>query len=101
MNNLNSTIEKAIRNHESEVRLLTHTTEYDVYLSVKNVMRKNPDIFWFSHQWCYSQAEAMVRFRYAIDKEHSEKVKHQIEDVVQKDFKLDFVRTLSVREQVM
>ena len=32
MNNLDSTIEKAIRNHESEVRLLTRKTEYDVYL---------------------------------------------------------------------
>ena len=64
-------------------------------------MRDNPDLFWFSHQWHYSQENANVRFRYTIDKEHSEKVKRQIEDVVQKDFKLDFVRTLSVREQVM
>lgn len=101
MNNLDLTIEKAIRNHESEVWLVTRTTDYDVYLSVKNVMRKNPDIFWFSHQWCYSQAEAMVRFRYAIDKEHSDKIQARIDDVVQNDFKLDYVCTLSVREQVM
>ena len=91
MNNLDLTIEKAIRNHESEVWLVTRTTDYDVYLSVKNVMRKNPDIFWFSHQWCYSQAEAMVRFRYAIDKEHSDKIQARIDDVVQNDFKLDYV----------
>lgn len=45
MNNLDSTIEKAIRNHESEVWLLTRTTDYDVYLSVRNVMRNNLDVF--------------------------------------------------------
>lgn len=101
MNNLDSTIEKAIRNHEREVKLLTHITDNNVYLSVSNVMRENPDIFWFSHQWRYSHEDTTVRFRYTIDKEHSEKIKRQIEDVVQNDFKRDYVRTLSVREQVM
>lgn len=101
MPNLDSIIEKAIRNHESDVKLLTHTTDYDVYMSVRNVMRNNPDIFWFSHQWCYSQEKATVSLRYTIDKERCEKIARQIDDVVRNDFKLDYVRTLSVREQMM
>ena len=45
MNNLDSTIEKAIRSHKSEVRLLTLTTESDVRHAIRWVMRDNPDIF--------------------------------------------------------
>ena len=43
MDNLDSTIEKAIRNHENEVKLLTHTTDYDVYMSVHCCPDKIPD----------------------------------------------------------
>jgi len=64
-------------------------------------MRENPDIFWFSHQWHYSQEKAIVRFSYAIDKKRSDKIREQIEDVVQNDFRIDEVRKLPVIEQVM
>lgn len=101
MSNLDATIEKAIRNHEREVKLLPHMTENEVYMSVRNVVRNNPDIFWFSHQWEYKDEERKVCFRYTIDKERCEKIVRQIGDVVRNDFKLDYVRTLSVREQVM
>ena len=101
MQSLATIIEESIRSHNSELQLFPRITENEVYHAIRQVMRDNPDIFWFSHQRHYSQAEAVVRFRYNIDKEHSEKIKRQIENVVQKDFKLDFVRTLSVREQVM
>lgn len=101
MNALITKIVQAIRSFKSLVEVARTTTEDEVCHAIRQVMRDNPDLFWFSHQWHYSQENANVRFRYTIDKEHSEKVKRQIEDVVQKDFKLDFVRTLSVREQVM
>ena len=101
MNSFDSTIEKAIRNHEREVALLTRITDYDLYMSVRNVMRNNPDIFWFSHQWEYKKEEHKVFFRYTIDQERCEKIARQIDDVVKNDFKLDYVRTLSCREQMM
>lgn len=101
MNTLYSIIEQAIRSFATSVEVPNTSTENDIYHAIRQIMRENPDIFWFSHQWRYSQAEAVVRFRYTIDKEYSEKIKRQIENVVQKDFKLDFVCTLSVREQVM
>ncbi|WP_288966863.1 TIR domain-containing protein [uncultured Prevotella sp.] len=101
MNALITKIVQAIRSFKSSVEVARTTTEDEVCHAIRQVMRDNPDLFWFSHQWHYSQENANVRFRYTIDKEHSDKIQTQIDDVVQKDFKLDFVRTLSVREQVM
>lgn len=100
MNNLNSTIEKAIRNHESEVRLLTHTTEYDVYLSVRNVMRDNPDIFWYVHQYHFDKDNGIVSLRYRCSPERSSIIQKSINDVVEKDFQINYVRTLTQLEQV-
>ncbi len=101
MQSLATIIEEAIRSHNSELQLFPRITENDVYHAIRQVLRENPDIFWFSHQWHYSQENATVRFRYTIDKEHSKKIKAQIDDVVHNDFKLDYVRSLSVKEQVM
>ena len=101
MQDLKKIIEDAIQSHEAQVQLFPRITENDVHMAIRQVMRDNPDIFWFSHQWHYSLSEAIVRFRYTIDKERSAKIQRQIEDVVDNDFKLDYVRTLPVREQVM
>lgn len=101
MQELINIIEAAIRAHDTEVQLFPRITENEVYMAIRQVMRDNPDIFWFSHQWNYSQSDAIVRFRYTIDKEQGEKIKNQIEDVVKNDFKLGYIRTLPVKEQVM
>lgn len=101
MQELKNIVKTAIRAHYAEVQLFPRITENDVYMAIRQVMRDNPDIFWFSHRWNYSQSEAIVRFRYAIDKERSEKIKKQIKGVVENDFKLNSARNLSVKEQVM
>lgn len=67
-------IEQTIRSHRPSVEVDKYITEDNVYRAIRQVMRDNPDIFWFSHQWRFSQAEAMVRFRYTIDEKHSEKI---------------------------
>lgn len=97
-------IEQAIRSFAASVKIPNVLTENEVYMAIRQVMRENPDIFWISSDqrlWRYSQTEATVRFRYTIDQTHSEKIKVQIDDVVLNDFKLEYVRTLSVKEQVM
>lgn len=101
MQSLATILEESIRSHNSELQLFPRITENEVYHAIRQVMRDNPDIFWFSHQWRYSHEDATVRLRYTIDEKKSEKIKRQIDDVVQNDFNLDYVRTLSVREQVM
>ena len=101
MNTLYSIIEQAIRSYKSSVEVARTTTEKDVYMAIRQVMRDNPDIFWFSHQWRYSRDDAKAHFRYTIDEKHNQKIRAQIDDVVQNDFKLDYVHSLSVKEQVM
>ena len=101
MQSLATIIEESIRSHNSELQLFPRITENDVYYAIRQVMRDNPDIFWFSHQWRYSHEDATVRLHYTIDEKRIEKIKRQIEDVVQNDFKWDYVCTLSIREQVM
>lgn len=101
MNSLFNITEQALRSFETCVEVPKTSSEDDVHKAIRQVMRDNPDIFWFSHQWSYSQTDAVVRFRYTIGETNSEKIKTQIDDVVQNDFKLSFARTLSVKEQVM
>ena len=101
MQSLATIIEESIRSHNSELQLFPRITENDVYMAIRQVMRDNPDIFWFSHQWCYSRDDAKAHFRYTIDEKHSQKITALIDDVVQNDFKLEYVRSLSVKEQMM
>lgn len=101
MNTLYSIIEQAIRSFATSIEVPNTSTENDVYMAIRQVMRDNPDIFWFSHQWRYSRDDVKAHFRYTIDEKHSQKIRAQIDDVVQNDFKLDYVRSLSVKEQVM
>ena len=101
MKQINNIIEQAIRSFEASVEIPNTSTENDVYVAIRQVMRDNPDIFWFSHQWSYSHSETVVRFRYPIDEIRSKNIWTQIDDVVENDFKLNFARTLYVKEQVM
>ena len=50
MPELKNIVETAIRAHDADVQLFPRITENDVYIAIRQVMRDNPDIFWFSHQ---------------------------------------------------
>lgn len=101
MNLLYKQIEQAIRDHTLQLSVSEETTQDEVYRCIRGIMRENPDMFWFSHQWKYTENNHIIRFHYTINKEKSLKAKKQIEDVVQKDFHLDEVSRLSVPKQVM
>ena len=101
MHSLYSIIEHAIRSFEKSIDVPKTSTENDVNMAIRQVMRDHPDIFWFSHQWRYSEVEAVVHFCYTIDEIRSEKIRTQIDAVVQNDFKLSYASTLPVMEQVM
>lgn len=94
-------VEEAIRNHKTWLQLSSCVPWNDVYQTIKSVMRENPDIFWFSHQWKYNEADGVVHFHYTMDDERCEKIKAQIDDVVEHDFKIAHVRSLPKVEQVM
>ena len=99
--NIYNEIENAIRAHVSQLVIPQGITQSDVYQSVRQIMRENPDIFWFSHQWEYIENEHIIHFHYTIGKDKTIKAKTQINDVVQKDFGINKVCRLSVNEQIM
>ena len=94
-------IEQAIRGHISSLLIPKGTTQDVICQYVKNIMRDNPDIFWFSHQWKYIEGKQAIRFYYTIDKEKSIKAKKQIEDVIINDFRINEISKLSILQQVM
>ena len=91
MNTLYRQIEQAIHNHVYLLSVPKGTTEDDVYQCIRRIMRESPDIFWFSHQWRYTEDDLTIRFHYTMDKVRSLKAKAQIEDVVQNDFHINEV----------
>lgn len=101
MNTLYRQIAQAIRNHALQLLVPIGTTQDDVYQCIRSIMRENPDIFWFSHQWKYIETDQTIRFHYTMDREKSLKAKDQIEDVVQNDFHINEVFLLSTAERVM
>ena len=94
-------VEEAIRNHKTWLQLSSCVPWNDVYQTIKSVMRENPDIFWFSHQWKYDEADGVVHFHYTMDADRCEKIKTQIDDVVEQDFKIAYLRSLPAIRQVM
>lgn len=101
MRKLTIIIKEAIHKHDTQLQLSSCILENEIYHAIKLVMRENPDIFWFSHQWSYSEADNILHLHYTLDIERCEKIKVQIADVVGLDFKISYARSLPTMEQVM
>ena len=93
-------IEYAIRQHEEYLNVGSSVTESDVRHAIRWVMRDNPDIFWFVHQYHFDKDNGIVSLRYRCSPERSAIIQESIDDVVVNDFKIAHVRTLSQLEQV-
>ena len=93
-------IEHAIRQHEEYLNVGNSVTESDVRHAIRWVMRDNPDIFWFVHQYHFDKDNGIVSLRYRCSPERSAIIQESIDDVVVNDFKIAHVRTLSQLEQV-
>lgn len=101
MRRLITVIKEAIYNYDTQLRFSSSILERDIYYAIRFVMRENPDIFWFSYQWSYSEADNVLHLHYTFDIERCEKIKNQIADVVRHDFKISYARSLPTIEQVM
>lgn len=101
LDELRELIERAIRGHIPQMTVPAGTTQDDVYQCIRSIMRENPDIFWFSHQWSYAENDLTIRFQYTISPERSTAAKGQIEDVIQNDFQIGHVLQLSAPERIM
>lgn len=98
--NLYESIEKSIRGYEESLHVTNEVTESDVRYAIRWVMRDNPDIFWFVHQYHFDKDNGIVSLRYRCSPERCDIIKESIDDVVVNDFKIFHVRTLSRLEQV-
>ena len=97
---LYDSIEKSIREHEEILHVTNEIMESDVRHAIRWVMRDNPDIFWFVHQYHFDKNDGIVSFRYRCSPERCAIIQKSIDDVVVNDFKIAHVHTLSQLEQV-
>ena len=93
-------VECAIRQHEEYLNVGNSVTEVEVRHAIRWVMRDNPDIFWFVHQYHFDKDNGMLSFRYRCSPERSAIIQESIDDVVVNDFQIACVRTLPQLEQV-
>lgn len=98
--NLFESIEKSIREHEESLHVDNEVTEVEVRHTIRWVMHDNPDIFWFVHQYYFDKNNEIVSLRYRCSPERCAVIQKSIDDVVDNDFQINFVRTLSQLELV-
>lgn len=79
-------IEQVIRQHKSFLSVGNTVTEEDVRHAIRWVMRNNPDIFWYVHQYHFDKDNGIVSLRYRCSPERSTIIQESINDVVEKDF---------------
>lgn len=91
-------IERAIRQYEEYLNVGNSVTETEIRHTIRWVMRDNPDIFWFVHQYRFDNG--IVSFQYRCSPERGAIIQKSINDVVENDFLIDYVCSLSQLEQV-
>lgn len=102
MRSLYNNIENAIRQHETILHVDFNVQESDARHAIRWVMRDNPDIFWFSHQYLFDRDINNIYFRYQFGPEKVNLLRQSIDEVVEMDFQIKHVRGLKNQfEQVM
>lgn len=94
-------IEFSIRNYNLTLRLNTSITIDELHNIIYKVMLDNPDIFWFSHQYHYEETYSTIHFQYTFSSEKVKAIQHSIKDVIDNDFCLGYVKTLTRQEQIV
>lgn len=98
--NLYESVESSIRVHAETLRVTNSPQESDVRNAIRWVMRDNPDIFWFIHQYHFDKENGILSLRYRCSLERCATIQKSIDEVVEKDFQINFVCTLTQLEQV-
>lgn len=93
-------LEYSIRSHRTKLELVQYSSPNDIRNAIRWVMRDNPDIFWFAHQYHYDEASSTIHFQYTFSAERVKTIQQSINDVIENDFCLEYVKKLSLQEQV-
>jgi len=93
-------IEYAIRFCKENLDLNQSATPDDIRNAIRWVMRDNPDIFWFAHQYHFDESASTIHFQYTFSSDRVKTIQRSINDVIENDFNLEYVSKLTTREQV-
>ncbi len=93
-------IEYSIRVLNTALYLDESSAVDDIRNAIRWVMRDNPDIFWFAHQYHYDEASSTIHFQYTFSPERVKTIQQSINDVIENDFCIEYVKKLSQQEQV-
>lgn len=96
-----SNIEEFIRNQSANLKIEQFTTSDKIRNAIRWIMRNNPDIFWFAHQYHYDEASSTIHFQYTFSVERVKTIQQSINDVIENDFCIEYVKKLSQQEQVV
>lgn len=99
-NILQSQIEKAIRNHIADLKLDQYSKANEIHNVIRWIMRDNPDIFWFAHQYHFDETSSTIHFQYTFSAGRVKTIQQGIIDVIDNDFCLEYVKTLTRQEQI-
>lgn len=93
-------IEKEIRHHKGYLYIGNEMSKEDIRYAIRWIMRDNPDIFWFAHQYHYDEVNSIIHFQYTFSAERVKTIQQSINDVIENDFCIDYVKKLTQQEQV-
>ena len=100
LDSLYKKLKQTIRQYEGVHHVDKDVTESDVRDAIRWIMRDNPDIFWFAHQYHYDEASSTIHFQYTFSPERVKTIQQSINDVIENDFCIEYVKKLSQQEQV-
>lgn len=93
-------LEYSIRSQRTKLKLIQYSSPNEIRNAIRWVMRDNPDIFWFAHQYHYDEASFTIHFQYTFSPERVKTIQQSINDVIENDFCIEYVKNLSQKEQV-
>lgn len=93
-------IEKEIRHHKGYLYIGNEMSKEEIRYDIRWVMRDNPDIFWFAHQYHYDEVSSTIHFQYTFSAERVKTIQQSINDVIENDFCIEYVNNLTRQEQV-
>ena len=94
-------IYSAVYSHSSDLKLNQSSTHCEIRNAIRWIMRNNPDIFWFDHQYHYNEANSTIHFQYTFSPERVKTIQQSIYDVIENDFCIEYVKKLNLQEQVV
>lgn len=98
---LYNNIDQAIRKYEGIFRVDSSIQKNEIRNAIRWVMRDNPDIFWFAHQYHYDEASSTIHFQYTFSAERVKTIQQSINDVIENDFCIEYAKNLTRQEQVV